>query len=335
MRTSLKKIFVYFILSILVPSFLTSCYGDRSIEKPDEIRLAYTGSAFDLPLIAAYQNGYFEEEGLKIILVPVKKGELGNSIRNGIEDGGTADASVLIDIYAGLPAKIGAGVRGGCVEILASPVSGIKAVKDLEGKRVGVKEGGIEEAAAAVEVLEQNGVEGVLSVDWIYTKKEELSSDLAGSRIDALVRWQGEDIKIPKEAVVIYQNSTGMHSGLGEHSHGEDSHFYESFAVLSENFAVNYPESASAVLVAWVKGVNALADGAGYQLDLAEQGGFLTDDSQNTELEYFMFVPGIKNLPRNLNTLARIQKSRGLLGEEVETEDFIDKVFVKLLPDWG
>lgn len=315
----------------------TSCMQESGAAEPDEIRLAYTSSTFDLPVIAAYQNGYFEEEGLKVTLVLVEKGKLGESIQAGAVDGGTADASILPEISDGLSAKIGAGVRGACVEIISAEASGIHNIKDLKGKTVGAEAGGTGEAAAAVEVLEQYGVDGVIDLNWIYFSKEELLTALSESSIDALVRWQSkENQEIPEGARVIYENSAMKNNNSGEHSHGDNHHFYESFAVLSEELAVNHPETAALVLAAWIKGVNALtANGTEFQLILAEEGGYIMDAPRNDGLKHFMFVPGVNTVSKNLEAYAKIQKSEGLLPGELEVEDFIDKVFIKLLPDWG
>lgn len=326
----MKKIGVIMACALLGAALLTACSADTASAGPEKIRLAYSGSAFDLPLVAAYQNGYFEEEGLKVVLVAVKEGELGENIQEGTVDGGTADAGILEEIYRGLPAKIGGGVRGACVEILALAESGVAQVKDLEGKKIGIKSGngGTAAAAAALEVLEQ-------SVEWIVMDKEELPLALADGRIDALVHWQGEEPEITEEVTIIYQNSGMGEGGMSEHNHGDKPHFYESFAVLSEKLATEDPESASVLLSAWMKGVNAVGEDFEYQLDLAGEGGFITNTSQNAEVMCYMFDPGVKTVPQNLRAIAGFQKSQGLLGKEAEVNDFIDNVFIKLLPEWG
>lgn len=315
---------------------LTSCSRAAESPVPEEIKLSYTGTAYDLPLLAAYQNGYFEEAGLKVVLVPVKSGELGEEMLKGTVDGGTAGAGILEKIYAGLPAKIGGGVRGACVEILTLKTAEISGIEQLGNKKIGVVTGeaGIAAAAAAWEVLKQKKVEDYQSIEWVMAEEKELAGALREKRIDALVHWQGEETAITEEAAVIYQNSFVKTEG-GEHSHGSNPHFYESYAVISSRLAEDYPESASNLLSAWMKGVNAVAGGLAYQLDLAEAEGFITDASYNEELKRYMFVPGVKTVPGNLKAIAEFEKQIGLLKAKTELDELIKKAFIKLLPDWG
>ncbi len=323
-----------FVGFLLVIAFFTSCGKDTEVAKQDEIRLAYSGDTCDLPLITSVQNGYFKEEGLNVTLVRLEKGDLGKSIQEGIVDGGTADAGILTDIYNGLPVKIGVGVRGACLEILALTESDIKEPGNLKGKKVGVRLDGTAETAAALEVLEQYDVDGIEAVDWSYLEEDELLAALREKRIDALVCWQGSSTEASEEISIIYENNSYAMGSGGGHSHGTKEHFYESFAVLSDELIQKDQEKASVLLTAWIKGVNTLADNEELQIEQAKEEGYITEEFQDEELASYMFAPGVKTVPTNLETFARLFKSRGLLGKEIETEDFIDSVFAELLPEW-
>ena len=86
-----KRIFLTLVISLMVIACLVSAIFLYSIKKPvgddkNLIRLGYIKQAAELPLYVALENGYFEEQGLTVELVPLGyKEEMDALIRGDIE----------------------------------------------------------------------------------------------------------------------------------------------------------------------------------------------------------------------------------------------------------
>src|SRR5687767_3070530 len=102
-----------------------------------KVKIAYIGLTCEPPIYAAYELGFFKEEGLDAELV---KSDW-DSMRDGLGLG-RFDAThhlimyLLKPIDQGLDVKLTGGIHSGCLRIQAGAKTDIRQVKDLKGKRI-------------------------------------------------------------------------------------------------------------------------------------------------------------------------------------------------------
>ena len=108
-----------------------------------------------------------------------------------LDVGATASEGAISARANGAPIYVVAGFARGGARLVARPDAGIKSVKDLKGKRVGVTRGGIHEVLLAA-VLGQNGLtmsdQPGKDVQVVYLAFADLNQALLGKNLDAIMQ---------------------------------------------------------------------------------------------------------------------------------------------------
>ena len=103
-----------------------------------------------------------------------------------LDVGTTASEAAISGRANGAPIYVVAGFAKGGARLVAGKDSGIKSVKDLKGKKVGVTRGGIHEVLLDAE-LGQNGLTAK-DVTIVYLAFADLNQALLGKNIDAMMQ---------------------------------------------------------------------------------------------------------------------------------------------------
>lgn len=103
-----------------------------------------------------------------------------------LDVGTTASEAAISGRANGAPIYVVAGFAKGGARLVAGKDSGIKSVKDLKGKKVGVTRGGIHEVLLDAE-LGQNGL-SPKDVTIVYLAFADLNQALLGKNIDAMMQ---------------------------------------------------------------------------------------------------------------------------------------------------
>jgi NitT/TauT family transport system substrate-binding protein len=110
-----------------------------------------------------------------------------------LDVGATASEAAVSGRAKGIPIYIVAGFAKGGARLVARPDAGIKSIKDLKGKKVGVTRGSIQELLLAAE-LAQNGLTSAdapgKDVTIIYLSYPDLNQALLGKNLDAIMQTE-------------------------------------------------------------------------------------------------------------------------------------------------
>lgn len=110
-----------------------------------------------------------------------------------LDVGATASEAAVSGRAKGIPIYIVAGFATGGARLVARPDAGIKTIKDLKGKKVGVTRGSIQELLLAAE-LAQNGLSSAdapgKDVQIIYLSYPDLNQALLGKNLDAIMQTE-------------------------------------------------------------------------------------------------------------------------------------------------
>ncbi len=108
-----------------------------------------------------------------------------------LDVGATASEGAISGRASGAPIYVVAGFAKGGARLVARPEAGIKSVKDLKGKRVGVTRGGMHEVLLAAE-LGQSGLtmsdQPGKDVQVVYLAFADLNQALLGKNLDAIMQ---------------------------------------------------------------------------------------------------------------------------------------------------
>ena len=108
-----------------------------------------------------------------------------------LDVGTTASEAAISGRAGGAPIYVVAGFAKGGARLVARPDSGIKAVKDLKGKKVGVTRGGIQEVLLMAE-LQKVGLSSAPNpgkdVQLVFLAYADLNQALLGKNIDAMMQ---------------------------------------------------------------------------------------------------------------------------------------------------
>ena len=94
-------------------------------------------------------------------------------------------APFLLQVDAGLPVVLLAGVHVGCFEVFGNP--GIRAIRDLKGKRVGVPALGTSHHLFLSSMAAYVGLDPRKDINWVTHETVDSAELLAAGKVDALI----------------------------------------------------------------------------------------------------------------------------------------------------
>ncbi len=218
----------------------------------------------DISAIVAYKKGYFDEALKKQDIdakVTLKMFDAGPAIMeafsaNSLEFGCLGDQPCISAIAVGCPAEIIGTYRTQKTgtAIIARKNAGIKTIKDLKGKKIGLTLGSNAEHLLNI-VLEDAGLTQE-DVEIISLEQGDMVATMQSGQIDAAAVWEPR-IQQTKDIAFRLADGVGTYDESGKQTEAKEyKYFCNPFAANSE-FSKNNPEATSAVL-------EALAEGAKY-----------------------------------------------------------------------
>jgi NitT/TauT family transport system substrate-binding protein len=239
------------ILVIAASILAAGCGGEANrpaASGPTKVRIGYLGLTCEAAMFAAFENGYFKDEGLDVEFVKTDW----DSLRDGLGLG-RFDANYHLIMYLlkpiekGLDVKITGGVHSGCLRLQAGAKSDIKTVADVRGKKIGVPTAlGSPPFLFSSRVLKSAGMDPAKDVEWVAMAPDVLGLALDNGQIDAVCDAE------PIGSILLSQNKvrTLADSAVDEPYNSE----YCCAVVVSGKLARNDPATAAKVTRSLLKG---------------------------------------------------------------------------------
>lgn len=331
------KIAAALLAALTTVGVLTGCGKNAATAKDDgkpiPIKVGYSNGVCNAALFAAYEKGFFKEEGLDAEMVQIDAAHAGDAIAAGQVDVLQGLASKMIQpISNGLPVKVVAGIHTGCTYLLVKKDSPYQKVADLKGKNIGVA--GLADAGTIItkRALAKAGV-GVsdknLEVQFTVYGRNDLPLVLDQGQVDA--------IAVGDPVASIAMEKYGYLALLDTAKTAPFDKEYCCVAMVTAKLAKSNPKAAEKATRAILKGaswVQAHSDEAAkLELDKKYVAGNL---QLNTSLlKKYRFIPSVKGgydaIKANAGELADI----GLLKEGTDGKKFADNTFLffKGMPD--
>ena len=152
-----------------------------------KVRVGYFGNTCEAPVFAAYEKGFFKDEGLDVEMV---KGDAG-TLKDGLATGKIDVTDGLLNqwlkpIEQGLNVKFTGGIHTGCIQVLVPPNSNIKELKDFKGKTIGVPAIGGGPMILVSRLLYNAGIDSKNDVKWKVYPNPELQLALDKGEVDII-----------------------------------------------------------------------------------------------------------------------------------------------------
>ena len=180
-------------------------------ENKVKFALSWVPTGRDAGFYAALDRGYYEEEGLTVeILKGTGSGDTIRRVGVGTEEFGFADTATLVVARSrGIQVKVVGMIHDKSLyAVYALKDSGIKAPKDLEGKKIGSPARSaartVFPAFATINKIDQPKIE------WVDMGNELMPSALASRRVDAILMFANEVPVVRLAAQQVKQEVAGL-----------------------------------------------------------------------------------------------------------------------------
>src|SRR5213075_1820295 len=181
----------------------------------NKVRVGYIGLTCEAPIYAAYEKGFFKEEGLEPELVKCNWATYKDALALGSYDiTHHLVMYFLKPIEQGLDVRFLAGIHRGCLRVQAGVKTNIHTIQDLKGKRIGVPGMGTPPFVFANRVFGTHGVDASTEITWKVFPAGELGLALRKGEVDAVAN--AEPIGSLLIAEGIARNVEGMDEATDE-----------------------------------------------------------------------------------------------------------------------
>jgi NitT/TauT family transport system substrate-binding protein len=307
--------FVPLVAALCFASLSTGCGKDSKTGGPDgrpRLKVAYLGLTCEAPIFVAFEKGFFEEEGLDVMLVKTDWDGLREGLGLGRFDANhTLIMYLLKPIEQGLDVKITGGIHTGCLRVQAGVNTDIKTVKDLKGKKIGVPTHiGSPPYLFASRVLVANGIDPSpekKEVTWLAFQPDVLGKALDDGRVDAVATSD------PIGTILIGNSQVRTIADQAVDAPYRDE--YCCAAVVSGKLAKEDPVAAAKVTRALLKAAKWVGENTTSAANLSVDKRYLASSAQiNVQaISKLKYVPAVSKCRQSIDLAANEMKRAGLL----------------------
>jgi NitT/TauT family transport system substrate-binding protein len=293
---------------------------------PLHLKVAYIGLTCEPPIFVAYENGFFQEEGLDVELVKTDWKGLQAGLGLGqFHANHTLLMYILKPVEAGLDVKITGGIHTGCLRIQAGLKSGIQSVGDLRGKKIGISSLGSPPHLYASRVLAvQQGMDPKKDVDWVVYPPDAVELALEQGQIDAVASAEpiGTILSIREKVRTVSDQAL-------------DPAYKDEFccaAVVNGKFARENPAGAAKVTRALLKGAKWVAANPTAAAKMAVEKKYLaaTPEINAQAISKLDYLPGVAKCRRDVEQVAKDMQKAGFLKSSTDPAELAKNAWLDL-----
>jgi NitT/TauT family transport system substrate-binding protein len=296
-----------------------------STSEAQKIKIGYLGLTCEPAIFAAYEEGFFKEEGLDVELVKTDWPAMGDGLSTGRFHATYSFIMYLMKpIEMGKDLKLTGGIHTGCLRVQAGTTTAIKDVADLKGKKVGITHLGSPPFLFASRVLADKGMDPKKDVEWVTLRPDSFSAALDQGEVDAIASAE------PLGAMLLADNK--VHHVCDQARDAPYADEYCCVVAVNGKFARDNPSAAAKVTRALLKGarwvgINPMA-AAKLAFDKKYVAVSLAVNAQ--ALALLKFEPGVARAKRDIRTAALVMKKSGFLKKNTDPEELASSAWLDL-----
>ncbi|MFI0718544.1 ABC transporter substrate-binding protein [Streptomyces sp. NPDC021224] len=296
-----------------------------------QIRVTAPSGVCDAPLIAAYENGFFKEAGLDVVL---KKTGTDEDVAAAVGSGKyTASNGIFFNflgpIYNGAPVKLSGGLHHGCLDLYVRNDGSVASVAALKGRRIGVSN--LQGSATnffSLDLLDAgiNSSPAAKQVEWVVIEQDLLPKALKDGKVDAIATAGGF---LP----IIQGVKDGWAREVSNNRDLSRNASYPCCAVaLNQTFVSEDPVTAAKLVNAWARGSRWVGSNLEKTAEIESAKNYVPDKPANIlpVLRTLTFDPSPRNLQEALRPGIAKFIHTGFLPSATDAAALADKVFVNL-----
>ncbi len=290
-----------------------------------KVRVGYFGNTCEAPLFAAYEQGFFKEEGLDAELIKgdhtiLKEGLATNKID--VTDG--LLMQWIKPAEQGLNVRFTTGLHTGCIKILVPANSAIKSVNDLKGKRIGVPAIGGGPMNLVVRLLSSAGIDVKNGVTWRAFPNAELELALAKGEVDVIT------LADPLAQIIVNKGKarTLFDSAVDKPFSNE----YCCLLVLNGKIVQEDPKTAAAITRAVMKGAKWVSENPEKTAKMEVERKYIPGDADvNAKiLAHYNYMPSVEGGEQAVIAGSKELKASGILEPGTDPDALAKRIFVRL-----
>ncbi len=290
-----------------------------------KIKVGYFGNTCEAPVYAAYEKGFFKEEGLSVELI---KGDAG-TLKDGLATNKIDITDGLLNqwlkpIEQGLNVKFTAGLHTGCIQVLVPADSTIKSFKELKGKTVGVPALGGGPMILVSRLVAKEGIDSKNDIEWKVYPNAELPLALEKGEVDVI------SVADPfAELQVIEGKAKSIYNSASDSPFKDE---YCCLIVVNGTLIEKDPDTAAAATRAIMKGANWVNSNqkeiAKIEVDKKYVPG---DEDVNAKvLATYNYQPSVEGGQSAVINGSKEMKEIGVLDKDTDPEALSKTAFIKL-----
>jgi NitT/TauT family transport system substrate-binding protein len=305
---------------------------DSSASEPEKIKVCYLGLTCEPAIFAAFEKGFFKEEGLDVDLVKTDW----NGMREGLADGRFHATYSLImylikPIEMGLDLKLTGGIHTGCLRVQTGAKTAIKSAQDLKGKKVGITHLGSPPFLFASRVVAAAGIDPKRDVEWVTLRADAMSEALDKGEVDAVASAE------PIGTMLMAKSK--VHDVCDQAQHAPYNDEYCCIVAVNGKLARENPTTAAKVTRALLKGAKWVDINPTAAAKLAVDKNYVatTLEINAQAIAMLKYEPGVVKARRDIRTAALEMKKAGFLKKDTDPEALAKNAWLDLdgvTEDW-
>ena len=304
--------------------FLVGCKKNPTANS-NKVRVGYIGLTCEAPIYAAYEKGFFKEEGLEPELVKCNWATYKDTLAlGGYDITHHLIMYFLKPIEQGLDVRFLAGIHRGCLRVQAGVKTNIHTIADLKGKRIGVPGMGTPPFVFANRVFGTHGIDAGKDVTWKVFPAGELGLALDKGEVDAVANAE------PIGSLLIAEGKVrNIADQITDAPYNEE---YCCEVIANGKWVDANPKAAAAATRALLKGAKWVETNPKTAALLAVEKKYLasTPELNTVALARLRYIPSVKLAEESLHSASREMKVAKMLAPETDTEALAKKAFMHL-----
>src|SRR5712675_1117786 len=291
----------------------------------NKVRVGYIGLTCEAPIYAAYEKGFFKEEGLEPELVKCSWSTYKDALALGSYDiTHHLVMYFLKPIEQGLDVRFLAGIHRGCLRVQAGVKTNIHTVEDLKGKRIGVPGMGTPPFVFANRVFGVHGIDAGKDITWKVYPAGELGLAIDKGEVDAVANAE------PIGSLLIAEGKVrNIADQIMDEPYASE---YCCEVIANGKWVDANPKTAAAATRALLKGAKWVETNPKTAAILAVEKKYLasTPELNTAALARLRYVPSVRLAEESVHTAGREMKVAKMLAPETDTEALAKRAFMHL-----
>src|SRR5438445_1832285 len=324
MKMTCTKFVVAFALSGLLLSGCTKKSNVKVINSK-HVRVGYIGLTCEAPIYAAYEKGFFKNEGLEPELVKCNWATYKDALALGSYDiTHHLVMYFLKPIEQGLDVRFLAGIHRGCLRVQAGVKTNIHTIQDLKGKRIGVPGMGTPPFVFANRVFGTHGIDAGKDITWKVFPAGELGLAIDKGEVDAVCNAE------PIGSLLIAEGKVRNVADQIMDEPYKDEYCCE--VIANGKWVDANPDTAARATRSLLKGAKWVETNPKAAAIMAVEKKYLasTAELNTSALARLRYVPSVHLAEDPVHTAGREMKVAEMLAPETDTEALAKRAFMHL-----